>query len=222
MTRQSSAVGATAGLGSWRQFGPVELTPILQAALEAFQADGFHGATVRDIARRVGQTVPSLYYHHASKEGAFVALLDLGTSEVAWRVRAAADEADGRPELQFVNVIEAIMLHMAHRRQLASLDNEVRHLSGRNRSRYASRRKVVENVLRGIVEAGTEQGVFSPADPVETARALLGMCQSVARWYHPGGPLDAEQLAERYVDIALRTVGLDERPGTCARGRGRT
>jgi len=57
----------------WRLYEPLELTPILTAALEAFYEHGFHGTTVRDIARRVGQTVPSLYYHHDSKEGAFVA-----------------------------------------------------------------------------------------------------------------------------------------------------
>ncbi len=47
---------------------PVELSPILSAALDAFYEKGFHGASVRDIARRVGVTVPALYYHYDSKE----------------------------------------------------------------------------------------------------------------------------------------------------------
>jgi hypothetical protein len=33
------------------------------------------------------------------------------------------------------------------------------------------------------------------------------MCQSIPRWYQPGGALTPEQIAARYVDIALHTVG---------------
>lgn len=201
--------GAAADPGSdWRHFGPLGLTPILDAALDVFYENGFHGATVRDIARRAGQTVPSLYYHHDSKEGVFTALLELGIREVTWRVRAAAEEAPGRPDVQFVNVIEAIVLHMTHRRRLAALDPELRHLSPPNRKRYAERRKEVEDILAATVEAGTTAGIFSPQEPAETTRALLGMCQSVARWYQPGGPLSPGEIARRYVDIALMTIGV--------------
>lgn len=191
----------------WRQYEPLELTPLLAAALDAFYEHGFHGTTVRDIVRRVGQTVPSLYYHHESKEGAFVALLERGTSEAAWRVRAAAEAADG-PRQQFVNVIQTIMLHMTHRARLAALDQELRHLSPANRKRYANRRKEIETLLTGIVEAGVSDGTFVVTSPPETARALLGMCQSIARWYQPDGLLSPTELADRYVEIALGTVGV--------------
>lgn len=214
MVQRTATAGAKQDAESdWRRFGPLELTPILAVALDVFHENGFHGATVRDIARQVGVTVPSLYYHHENKEGLLEALLEVGTGEVAWRVRMAAEQAADRPEEQFVNVVEAIVLHMAHRTRLAALDSELRHLSPRNRKRYAARRKEVENVLSKIVETGTREGIFTPKEPAETARALLGMCQSIARWYQPGGPLSPEKLAERYVDIALMTVGVAQRPG---------
>ncbi|MEB3372149.1 TetR/AcrR family transcriptional regulator [Saccharopolyspora mangrovi] len=195
----------------WREFGPLALTPILDAALDEFRESGFHGATVRQIARRVGMTVPALYYHHENKEGLLVALLELGTGEVAWRVRAAADESPGRPREQFVSVVEAVVLHMAYRFRLAAIDSELRYLSPGNRRRYGARRKTVENVLTEVIETGCEDGTFTVTDPAETSRALLGMCQSVARWYHPDGPLSPEELAARYVDIALMTVGAHPR-----------
>jgi AcrR family transcriptional regulator len=213
MPRQSAAAPTEPHTGSdWRSFAPLELTPILAAALEVFDEHGFHGATVRDIARRVGQTVPSLYYHHENKEGIFTALVELATADVAWRVRAAADAAAGRPDLQFVNVIEAIVLHMTQRTRLAALDQELRHLSPGNRRRYAACRKEVENVLSGIIKTGTREGLFTPKHPPEASRALLGMCQAIGRWYHPGGHLSPEELADRYVDIALMTVGVTKRP----------
>ena len=208
MARVSVAAAPGPDVGaSWRDFGSLELSPILDAALDVFRENGFHGGTVREIARRVGMTVPALYYHHENKEGLLVALLELGTGEVAWRVRAAADEAAGRPEQQFVNVIEAVVLHMAYRLRLAVLDTELRYLSPRNRRRYSARRKAVENVLLDVIEAGVRDGVFTATDPAETSRALLGMCQSVGRWYSPGGRVSPEELAARYVDIARMAVG---------------
>lgn len=192
---------------AWRHFEPLDLTPLLAAALDAFYEHGFHGTTVRDIARRHGQTVPSIYYHHESKEGVFVALLDKGTSEVAERVRAAAAEGGDQPEARFANVVEAIVLHMAQRTRLAALDSEIRHLSPPVRRRYAARRKEVERILAEIVASGVERGVFTASYPAETARAVLGMCQAIARWYRPGGGLTPAELAGQYVDIALMTVG---------------
>lgn len=191
----------------WRQYEPLELTPLLQAALDAFYEHGFHGTTVRNIVRRVGQTVPSLYYHHDSKEGAFVALLELSAGDVAQRVKAAAAEADTSEE-QLANVVEAIVLHMTHRARLAALDPELRHLSPPNRKRYAARRKEIEDLLTGIIQDGVRDGTFIVTEPAENSRALLGMLQSIARWYQPGGPLKPSQIAKRYVEIALATVGI--------------
>ncbi|MFD4192691.1 TetR/AcrR family transcriptional regulator [Amycolatopsis thermoflava] len=200
------------GRGDWRNFEPLDLTPLLAAALQAFYERGFYGTSVRDIARRVGQTVPSLYYHHENKEGVFVALLEKGTLEVAWRAQAAVEDAGDRPDLQFVNMIEAVVLYMTHRVKLATLDVELRYLSSPNRRRYAAIRKEVEDLLVRVVTDGTVQGFFTVTQPAETARALLGMCQSIARWYHPTGPMTPEEVARRYVDIALMSVGVHERP----------
>jgi AcrR family transcriptional regulator len=195
----------------WRHYEPLELTPLLEAALDAFYEHGFHGTTVRDIARRYGQTVPSIYYHHENKEGVFVALLEKGASDVAWRVRAAAAAGGDRPEARFANVVQAIVLHMTQRARLAALDSEIRHLSPPVRKRYAARRKEVEQILVGIVEDGTDRGTFAASHPAETARAILGMCQAIARWYRPDGDLSPEELAGQYVEIALLTAGARRR-----------
>lgn len=203
-------------IADWRRFAPLELTPLLRGALDAFYERGFYGTTVRDIARRVGQTVPSLYYHHENKEGVFVALLEKGTREVDWRARAAIADGGDRPEAQLVNMVEAITLYMTHRVQIALLDVELRYLAPANRKKYAATRKEVENLLVLILEDGVRKKVFTITNPQETARALLGMYQSIARWYHAEGPLTPEDVAERYIDITLMTVGVRKRTAIAA------
>ncbi|MFZ2175495.1 MAG: TetR/AcrR family transcriptional regulator [Rhodococcus sp. (in: high G+C Gram-positive bacteria)] len=191
----------------WRTFEPLPLTPILEHALDAFNENGYHGTTVREIARRVGVTVPALYYHHESKESVLVALFEASMRELNDRAESAADEAGDDPADRFGNVVEAIVLYMTYRSRHVALDSELRHISHESRSRYAATRKRLELMMIDLVADGVSRGVFTTSDTAETVRALLGMCQHIPRWYQPGGALTPEQIATRYIDIALHTVG---------------
>ncbi|MCW2667567.1 MAG: kstR2 1 [Frankiales bacterium] len=176
--------------------------------MDAFSDQGFHGTPVRDIARRVGVTVPALYYHHANKEALLVSLLETGVEDVLLRASAAVAEAGDDAERRLRFVVEAIVVHMTGRTRLAALDSELRYLAPDNRRRYAAMRKQVEDLVTDILRSGLAAGVFDVDDPDETSRALLGMCQAIPRWYRPGGPLGARDVAARYVSIACRTAGV--------------
>ena len=48
------------------------------------------------------------------------------------------------------------------------------------------------------------QGVASLRDdPHVAARAVVTMCTALPSWWRPDGPLSAEQVADRYVGVAL-------------------
>ncbi|CRK54326.1 TetR family transcriptional regulator [Rhodococcus sp. RD6.2] len=192
----------------WRQLEEVQLTPILSASLDAFYELGYHGTTVREVARRVGVTVPALYYHHENKEGLLIALLELSTADVLARAHAADEEGGDDPVRRLANVVEAIVLRMTTRPRLASLEGEVRYLSAENRQRYRAVRKGIEEVVLQIVEAGAESGTFDVDDPAEITRAILGMCQSIPRWYHAEGTLSPQEVAGKYVAIVMKIVGV--------------
>ena len=86
---QASDVDASPG--AWRSADDEDLTLILSTARDFFYEVGFHSTTVRDIAGRVGVTVPALYYHHVNKEAILTALLDrsirsVGQSGRAWKL----------------------------------------------------------------------------------------------------------------------------------------
>ena len=193
---------------NWREFEPMQLGPILDHALDAFHENGFHGTTVRELARRVGVTVPALYYHHENKEGLLIALLELSTADVLARAHAADEEGGDDPVRRLANVVEAIVLRMTTRPRLASLEGEVRYLSAENRQRYRAVRKGIEEVVLQIVEAGAESGAFDVDDPAEITRAILGMCQSIPRWYHAEGTLSPQEVAGKYVAIVMKIVGV--------------
>lgn len=207
-SRTDDTVPEGARAPDWRTLEPMELSPILSATLEAFYETGFHGTSVRAIARRVGVTVPALYYHHENKEGLLIALLELSTSDVLQRVNAADADGGDDPVQRLSNVIEAIVLRMTMRARLAAIEGEARYLSPENRQRYRAVRKGIEQIVRGIIREGVDTGVFDVDEPAEITRALLGMCQSIPRWYHAEGTLTPEEVARKYVAIALKVVGV--------------
>jgi AcrR family transcriptional regulator len=49
---------------------------ILDAALEVFAISGFHGGSLRDVARRVGMSNAGVLHHFADKETLLAAMLD--------------------------------------------------------------------------------------------------------------------------------------------------
>lgn len=175
--------------------------------MAAFNEHGYHGTTVRDIARRVGVTVPALYYHYENKQALLVTLLETSMSDVLGRCRAAVAEAGDDPVDRFSAIVECIVVYMANRRGLAFLDSEIRSLEPENRARYVELRDSLQYMLLDTVEAGIEQGSFTTPIPADASRAILTMCQGVANWYRSDGALTPSDVAERHVLLCLGTVG---------------
>ncbi|MEU6198533.1 TetR family transcriptional regulator [Streptomyces sp. NPDC047061] len=199
-------------IDDWREFAPLALPPILVAALDNFREHGYHGTSVRDVARQAEVSLPMIYYRYGNKQGLLVALLESAMGEVLRRARLADTEAEGRVLDRFAQVVECIVLHMTHRAATAALDAELRYLEPENRKKYAALRKELEQLLLETVEEGVTQGLFEVDRAPDTTRALLGMCQAVSGWYRMDGSLTPEDIADRYVAIALRTVGARVRP----------
>jgi AcrR family transcriptional regulator len=206
-TANSAAHASRARTAGWRDCTPLELSAIQQAALSAFREHGYHGAAVRDVAARANVTVPALYYHHGSKQGMLVDLFDIAMRDLLVRLQMAVAEAGESPLARFRNIIEAIALHMTYRQELAALDSELGYLEPENREHYAELRAEVQRLLRTTIEDGVQSGQLHVAHPGETTRALLGMLLAITTWYRPDGPLSPQELAARYAEIAMQTVG---------------
>ena len=195
----------------WRDYQPLDLSPTLSAALAAFREHGYHGTTVRDVAGRAGVTVPVLYYHHGSKQGMLVALFDLAMADLHQRLDLAVADAGVDPQQRFRNIVGAIALHMTYRCDLAVIDSELRYLGPENRTHYLARRDEVQRLLRRAINDGARRGIFRVGHLADTTRALLDMLLGIGTWYRPDSRLSATEIADRYVEIALNTVGLTPR-----------
>lgn len=193
---------------SWRSYDHPDLDPVLTAAVEAFNEVGYHGATVRDIARRCGLSVAGIYHHHAGKQEMLVAVLSSTMEELMWRNAAAREAGGDDPVARFRNQVETLALsHIYWLPQAAIGSSEMRSLDPDNKRRIVELRSRLQQQIQQDVDEAVRRGVFTTRDPRLAVRSVVGMCIQTGQWYDAGGELSPEQIAERVVQVALDTVG---------------
>lgn len=188
---------------AWRRFEPMTLDPPLAAALEAFVEFGYHGATMRDIARRAGLSVPGVYHYYQSKQDMLVALLDVTMDDLLARTTAARGQGRN-PVERFALLVECLALFHTHRRELGFLGaSEMRSLDPQQRSRLAAIRRAQQRMVDEEVEQACHVGSFAVTRPHEASRAVVTMCTALPQWFDGDGPSTAEEVAAQYVEFAL-------------------
>lgn len=194
--------------GRWRDFSTPALPPLLQAALDCFVEQGYHGTTIRVVAARAGLSVPGLYHHYPSKQALLVGIVEFAMHDLLIRSQAALADAGPSVEHRFDAVIECLLLFHAYRSDLAFIAaSEIRSLEGSSRSKHIAQRDRQQRIVDELVESGVAEGIFSAPDAVDASRAVVTMCTGVSQWYRRGGPLSPENLAVRYGTIARMAVG---------------
>jgi AcrR family transcriptional regulator len=211
-TKSGKSAKAPPGSGknaaAWEDYSDeVELDAVLVHALAAFVESGYHATSVRDLARRLGQTVPAIYYHYENKQALLVALLSFSIEDLLERSKAAAAEASDDPKRRFEQLVRCMVLFTANRRELAFLDAEIRSLEPANRKAYVAMRDDLEAMVTDAVEEGMRSKVFAKGDAHAVARATITMIRGIANWYRIDGPLDPDSLAKLYVMLSLRLAG---------------
>lgn len=196
----------------WREYPPLELGPILTAAMRVFVDKGFHAATVRDVAAEAGLSVAGVYHHHPSKADLLIDLFDRAMAEIRWRVVAARDDTDGEVE-KFAAMVESLALVHVMWADLAFLGwSEMRGLPAGERARFVGLRSGVQHLLddqaaRAVTAA---VGRVEDAEGLRTAtRAIASMCTSLPAWFRLGGPTSAPEVAGKYAELALAMLGIE-------------
>lgn len=197
--------------GGWRQYPALDLGAVLTAALDSILETGYHAASIRDVARRAGMSVPGLYHHYASKQDMLVAILDFTMRDLVARINGALDEGETAID-RFCLLIECLTLYHSHRRELAFVgSSEMRSLDAGNRTHIVAMRNHVQALVDEQVKAAVADGSFRIDSPHVAARAVVTMCTAVAAWYRSGGPTPPEELADQYVGFAMDIMRYDER-----------
>lgn len=194
------------------------LERVLSTAAELFRAQGYAATTTREIAARLGIQKASLYYHINSKEDLLHELVMVTQRANLEAIKAAvAGPGDAVERLKRALNAHLIGMHSDPDKNGTAL-TEMRALEGERRANVIKLRDEYEEVFRGVIEDGQREGLVR--DDLESkyvVLALLSMANWTLVWYHPGGGLKPEQLAEimmgLFLDGALAGGGSQQPKG---------
>jgi len=176
-------VGASAALKSRPSAEPDGAEAMLRVALSLFLEQGYHGASMRDIAQRAGVSVSAAYHYFPSKADMLRTIMVRVTEDLIADLEAARDGAGPDPAARLAAIVRAhVLLHTRRQDESFIGNSELRSLSLVDRRKVVALRDRVGQVFKDVVAEGCRRRVFSQPYAAETVRAILTMCTAVAGW----------------------------------------
>jgi TetR/AcrR family transcriptional regulator, cholesterol catabolism regulator len=184
------------------------LGDVLDSAETLFADKGFHGASMRDVARAAGVSVAGLYYYLPSKQIALYLIcerifdnLEAGTLQL---------EAIDDPMLRLDRFVREHLRYIVDNHQAYRVllrDLEV--LQGKDRYKLHARRRRYFSIASKLIESVAETA--GPTSPRLAAAALFGVLNWAPMWYRPDLDGDVDELAGKVLAIFLHGIAPSSR-----------
>ncbi|MER7717736.1 TetR/AcrR family transcriptional regulator [Streptomyces flaveolus] len=180
---------------------------IIEAARAEFSEQGYGATSIRDIAQRAGVSLSALYYYYKGKQELLVAILDEGLDAYFSACEVALEAAGDDPAERLEALVSAtVRFRTDHPLKSSIVLTEGRSLEPEHLARYRENEERGSQQFREVIEQGVEEGIFLTPYPDDARRAVIAMCNAIAQWYSPEGPVSVDELVERYVSLALTVV----------------
>ena len=178
---------------------------VLRRAVEVFNRQGYDGTSMGDLARELGVGKSALYHHVPGKE----ALLSEALDEALDGLTAVLDRPTGTTAYDRLRaaVRDSVRVLVEH---LPAVTLLLR-VRGNSEVEVAAlrRRRQIDDRLAALVSAAAAEGSLRADLPPDlVSRLLFGMVNSLVEWYRPGGPVDADTLADALATLAFE--GLND------------
>ena len=174
----------------------------IKAAAAEFATNGYHGASTREIAARLGVKQGSLYYYFKSKEDALLEVCLYGIRDYAQRMRDIASNDQPFEAKLLATVSSHLWSYRSTDKALTVYNDERLYLPEEKRRRLkelgSSYREQLEGVFAEAVENGEVRGSI---DPHFAAQTIIAICNG---W----GDLIVRDPDLDIVDLTQKCTGL--------------
>jgi TetR/AcrR family transcriptional regulator, cholesterol catabolism regulator len=181
---------------------------LIDAAAKAFADGGYKETSIADLSAATGLAAGGIYHYIGSKENLLIAICDALLAPLLEEGREIVAAEDLPPERQLRDLLRVWLAHVETHRAHMLVFAQERHLIEREPQWRAVRRqrKQFEELLDGILARGEADGSMAFADRSVTLFALLGMVNYTPTWLSPRGRLSADEVADGYCELILRSA----------------
>ena len=187
---------------------------ILEVATRHFAERGYEGTSMNDVAEAVGVRKASLFYHFATKDALYEAVLDRLIATLATPL-GVAYSAEGPFEERLVKAADTLTSMLAsHPCAARLLLREAMDWGPVMRGVLSGHTVAVMEMSAAFIRAGQEAGVFAKADPKQLMVSLLGLhfvpfaLEQLVEKFTGSKPFDAQFIEERRVAVRQQVRDL--------------
>ena len=176
----------------------------IRSAASVFAEKGFHGASTKDIAERMGIKQGSLYYYFSSKEEALGEVCLYGIEDYVERMKSIA--ASDQPfEAKLMATVTSHLSSYRERNEALKVHNDERlYLPADKRARLKELGSTYRQELEKIFEEGARTGALRDSiDCHFAAQAVIGMCNGWGDIIVRDTNLDLFDLIQKCTDLVL-------------------
>lgn len=182
----------------------------IKSAATVFADKGFHGASTKDIAQRMGIKQGSLYYYFKSKEEALGEVCLFGITDYVQRMQRIA--SSNQPfEAKLMATLTSHLSSYRERNEALKVYNDERlYLPEEKRKLLKQLGSGYRQLLEGIFEEGVREGVIRDSiDCHFAAQAVIGICNAWGDIIVRDPDLDIFDVIQKSTDLLLN--GFSER-----------
>jgi AcrR family transcriptional regulator len=182
----------------------------IKAAASVFSEKGFHGASTKDIAARMGIKQGSLYYYFKSKEEALGEVCLLGLENYVERMEKIANSEQPFEAKLMATLTSHLSSFRDNNEALKVYADERLYLPADKRTPLKELGSHYRQLLEGVFEEGIRQGVIRDSiDCHFAALAVIGICNAWGELIVRDHEFDIFDVIQKSTDLLLQ--GLSER-----------
>ena len=170
---------------------------ISEIAAELISTEGYKGTSLQKIADKVGVHKSTLFHYIKSKKDLLVHILEQSGDTLAANLERLSSLKELEPEEKLRVAFEYHLSSVIE--DIGGLNiylNEMKMLPLKYRKIYTQKRQNYEKYFENIVTEMKKRGYFEGLDAKIITFGILGMLNSIPRWYRPGGQLTIKEVSE--------------------------
>jgi AcrR family transcriptional regulator len=181
---------------------------ILKAATNLFASKGFDATSVRNIAEKVGLSVPGMFHYFSSKEEILFKIMTL-FMDSAYKKIMEIYNADIDPIEKLSEICKFYVEQYAgHKHQLTILISERKSLVPEHRKICVTKERDYVKALKNLFEELAKKKLLKPIDHSILAFIFFGMVHWTYQWYTPEakGGIRPNQLGKIFSEVFLKGI----------------
>ncbi len=180
---------------------------LLETAIKMFADKGYAGTSVREIVEQAGVSKPVLYYYFQSKEGLFLAILEMAEN-LQTELLGQVLESDGKILDRLLLLYRRIYAGISENRNLYKMIHGLIYGPPQGAPDYDLTRyhRHMFDAIRNIYEAGIDGGEVKKIETDEVAYLVLSLLDFCLHMDQVQPQLSDPQRPERLLRLAFQGI----------------